>query len=270
MQEKRIQINGQNTAYLIRDDGTIFSEKRNRILKGTLKRNEYHTVYLTYKNKQYNFMVHRLVAEYFCENPNNYTIVHHKDENKYNNAANNLEWVTTERNLQMVKREYKQRMEEIKSLDDNWVELKGLKGYGANKMGQIINLTTKKILKPTDRQGYHRVFIRNKSYSVHRLVYEAFHGNCPQYLDHIDGNRSNNILENLRPITQSVNMKNSFKNGHKGQIVVQQFDKKGNLLNAYSSIQQAADAVGVTHAAVRSAIERKGTSAGFVWKKLDE
>jgi len=62
MREKRIQIEGQDTQYLVRDNGTIWSEKRNRELKGTIKRNEYHTVYLTHNDKQYNFMVHRLVA----------------------------------------------------------------------------------------------------------------------------------------------------------------------------------------------------------------
>ena len=43
MEQKRIIIEGQETPYLIRDDGTIWSEIRNRELKGTLQRNEYHT-----------------------------------------------------------------------------------------------------------------------------------------------------------------------------------------------------------------------------------
>ena len=54
MEQKRIIIEGQETPYLIRDNGTIWSEKRNRELKGTLQRNEYHTVYLTFNNRQYN------------------------------------------------------------------------------------------------------------------------------------------------------------------------------------------------------------------------
>lgn len=35
--------------------------------------------------------VHRIVAKAFVENPNNYNCVNHKDENKANNNADNLE-----------------------------------------------------------------------------------------------------------------------------------------------------------------------------------
>ena len=40
------------------------------------------------------FSLHRIVAAYFCENPDNKGQVNHIDGNKENNAASNLEWVT--------------------------------------------------------------------------------------------------------------------------------------------------------------------------------
>lgn len=43
-------------------------------------------------------LIHRLVAETFIANPNNYDTVNHKDENKLNNCVDNLEWLSVENN----------------------------------------------------------------------------------------------------------------------------------------------------------------------------
>ncbi len=45
------------------------------------------------------YKVHQLVAKAFIENPNNYTIINHKDGNPLNNNANNLEWCTQAQNV---------------------------------------------------------------------------------------------------------------------------------------------------------------------------
>lgn len=48
---------------------------------------------------------------------------------------------------------------------------------------------------------------------VHTLVYEAFYGEKPDYLeiDHIDGDKTNNHFTNLRAVTRSENMKYYYK-----------------------------------------------------------
>ena len=271
MEQKRIIIEGQETPYLIRDDGTVWSEIRNRELKGTLQRNEYHTVYLSFNGKQYNFMVHRLVAEYFCKNPNNYTIVHHKDGNPRNNQASNLEWVNSKiNNATENKKPSKEKpVSKIADLTKNWIKLSSNENYAINTDGEVANLKTGLLVRGSERNGYLRITIRNKQYSIHRLVWETFNEPIPEgyYIDHIDGNKSNNALSNLRLVTQSDNMKNAMKNGHKGQISVLQYDKKGNFIQEFESIQKAADAMGVTHAAIRSAIDRNGTCKNYIWQK---
>ena len=45
-----------------------------------------------------NERVHRLVALAFCPNPNNYNVINHKNENKSDNRAENLEWCTSKYN----------------------------------------------------------------------------------------------------------------------------------------------------------------------------
>ena len=49
--------------------------------------------------------VHRLVAEVFCDNPNNYPIVMHLDNDRRNNAADNLQWGTLKMNSQQMIKE---------------------------------------------------------------------------------------------------------------------------------------------------------------------
>ena len=58
------------------------------------KGSEYKYVGLSKNDKPKNFSVHRLVARAFVQNPNNLPEVNHIDEDKSNNRADNLEWVT--------------------------------------------------------------------------------------------------------------------------------------------------------------------------------
>lgn len=58
----------------------------------------YYQIGLRKKGKRKFFQVHRLVAEAFVPNPNNFPVVNHKDENKLNNYFENLEWCTVSYN----------------------------------------------------------------------------------------------------------------------------------------------------------------------------
>jgi hypothetical protein len=58
--------------------------------------------------------------------------------------------------------------------------------------------------------GYKRVEIAGKQYFVHRIVFYMNHKYLPKTIDHIDGNGTNNAIENLREATNSQNMMNSL------------------------------------------------------------
>ena len=69
------------------------------ILKPIVKADGYTLVNLYYAHRKFKARyVHRLVAQAFIPNPNNYPQVNHKDENKQNNRAENLEWCTAHYN----------------------------------------------------------------------------------------------------------------------------------------------------------------------------
>ena len=97
---KIITIEGENTNYLISDDGRLFNKKTNKFLKGSINSTGYRVYQLTVNGKYYNFLCHRLVAEYFLPNQENYPVVHHIDGNKLNNKVENLKWVSFSDNLQ--------------------------------------------------------------------------------------------------------------------------------------------------------------------------
>ena len=71
-------------------------------------------------------------------------------------------------------------------------------------------------LKSTNR-GYIQIGINNKNYLLHRLIYKYFNEDFDltyshnNQIDHIDINKSNNKIENLRIVTNSQNMRNKNK-----------------------------------------------------------
>lgn len=71
---------------------------KGKVLKQFKSKEGYMKVTLSYKYKLVPKTVHKLVAEAFLDNPNNYPVINHINGNKLDNSVNNLEWCTYEHN----------------------------------------------------------------------------------------------------------------------------------------------------------------------------
>lgn len=101
----------------------------------------------------------------------------------------------------------------------------GHPGFYARDTGEIIGKRGKVLKGYVDRCGYHEVlFSENgctKSYLVHRLILSAFDPieNMGKYdVNHKNGNKLDNRLDNLEWATRSENVRHSYKNGLQSEV----------------------------------------------------
>src|SRR5436309_1076536 len=94
------------------------------------------------------------------------------------------------------------------------------KYYNVSNDGRIISLrTNEEISQRTSPEGYKIIMIKDKTLKrsnqfVHRLVAKTFIENTNEkaiMVDHINGLKADNRVENLRWVTRSQNGKNAFK-----------------------------------------------------------
>jgi hypothetical protein len=89
-----------------------------RSLRPKLTRDGYRVVRLCMSGKRKECFVHRLVAGAFLPNPGDLPIVNHKDENRENNAASNLEWCDHSYNMRYSMNLHPERQELQKRVRD--------------------------------------------------------------------------------------------------------------------------------------------------------
>lgn len=271
--------------YWIYDNGDILNTNTQKILEGSIGEHGYKYYRLSINNTKKMFYAHRLVAEHFIPNPDNKPVVNHKDGNKLNNDVNNLEWVTYSENTKHWKdSSTKKRVQTEYYTEDleneEWKEIQDFPNYLISSHGRIRHKIKNNLLHPSLTCGYYKVRLSHngivKDFMVHKLVYSLFNKDYQiekgQVIDHIDGNKLNNQVDNLRKISISENVNAAFyetkTNG--SAKAVQQFSKDGELIAVYPSAREAARILNLDSSTISKVCRGKNKShGGFVFKYLD-
>jgi hypothetical protein len=181
---------------------------------------------------------------------------------------------------------------------EEWVVCEDYPSYMINREGQVKSNLTNKILKAARlKTGYMCVGLRKegKSYTVrlHRLLAKAFipNPNNKPHIDHINGVRDDNRLENLRWCTNKENQnfelarinnskalkgrKQSSESVEKRAKTLQksigkkvnQYTHDGEFVASYNSFNEAARITGIWEASIRNCcIGKHQHAGGYIWK----
>lgn len=189
-------------------------------------------------------------------------------------------------------------------MKEEWAPIKGYEGiYEVSTLGNFVKINkdgSKRPLKTTKNNwGYYTIGLwkngKVKQFRISRLVAETFIPNPDNkpYVDHIDTNKENNTVSNLRWVTSSENSNNilsrqhmlsSWKSEerrnkqreinlgekHPRARAVCQLDDNRNLINVFSTTVEAARATNCKHGNISKCCRgERSKTGGYKWKYLD-
>lgn len=166
-----------------------------------------------------------------------------------------------------------------------WKDIEGFEGiYQVSNKGRVRSLDRKlwngvgwfikkgRILKPSStRGGYYNLGLRVDNNIVrkyvHRLVAETFIPNPynKPCVDHIDTDKSNNCVENLRWVTYEENMANPITKERVGMTIYQLLN--GEVINVFNSMTDASEHTGISIPLLSMIISGKRKNyTGYEWE----
>lgn len=166
--------------------------------------------------------------------------------------------------------------------DDNmdketWKDISGYEGlYQVSNLGNVRSLNYKhtnkiKLLTPENNRGYLRYQLKGKHYSAHKLVAMTFipNPNNLTQINHIDGNKHNNKVENLEWCTPKENTIHALQSGLVDMHKIIMKDKKTKeIIRVFNNILELKEEIKLKryeHIYDCCRNERK-SAYGYIWE----
>lgn len=163
--------------------------------------------------------------------------------------------------------------------------VRSLDRYVTDSTGKTRLLTGKNmkqscsINKHRNTEGYLVVNLHKNCVSaiaqVHRLVAETFIPNPDLYptVNHIDGDKHNNNVENLEWVSYAKNNIHALKTKlrHPRGTPIKQIDEYGNVVHEYVSVCEASRQTGIGRSMISHCVNgREKSAGGFYWKRIEK
>lgn len=154
--------------------------------------------------------------------------------------------------------------------------------YQISNFGNVKNIKKNKLLKPAiNKDGYYTLLLskngESKSFKVHKLVASHFLKEPTIQVNHKNGIKTDNNIDNLEYVTLHENILHSWINGlskgkyknvgnHARKII--QLDKDTEEeLRVFESVYEASEKLGITNTSIENCLKgRSRTSGGYKWK----
>lgn len=270
------------TEYEVSTSGKIRNSKTLRILKSCL-RNGYSSITLSKNNKKKTVNIHVIVAMTYLQKPDkeNQYIVNHINEDKQDNRLSNLEYVTYAQNTKHSATTI--RTKNTKDYDlSKFTDIPNYNMYMISRSGDIYSKNIKRLVSMTKiPSGYLKIKMKSdngkyKDNYIHVLMAFTYLDYTPlnrfNVINHKDGIKYNNFIENLEIVSHRQNMIHSANiNRHKFFRKSVYYIKDNNIIE-YESAKKASVDTRIDHSSIIKSCKSPNKLAGNIkwfYKKVD-